>query len=208
MLYHNQFYGGVSMKRHVSKKILFMFTFIFIFSTISIFSLPSKKAFADVEGGKWNTTIKYFIKSDDKSLSQSDFDSYNEMFDGTAEIWNVELINLNSNVRIKRANSASDANLMVTFRTAGGASGITWVFPSKTSKTYTSARMYLSPGKLSDLDQKSQNSVMLHELGHVLGLAHAPEGTDSVMIEEPTYGDAKHWPTSYDLNDLRRLYKR
>lgn len=54
----------------------------------------------------------------------------------------------------------------------------------------------------TDYDFKT---VVIHELGHLMGLQHRPE-TSSVMFGSIKKTDKKHTPTSLDLADLTKLY--
>lgn len=188
-------------KLAIKRMAIFIFTLVMC---ISIFQLRSNNAYATTFGGKWTTTIKYYVSDTDKK----NYPAYYQRFKTCALIWKAELQMMNSDVLIEEASSSSDANVFVFFETLMGEVGEGHPYPDDGSGPYEIGYIKLDPYNLVNFSDNEETSIMLHEIGHVLGLAHAPKGTDSVMVNDPTGNYTKSWPTSYDINDLRSLYHR
>lgn len=188
-------------KLAIRRMAIFIFTLVMC---ISIFQLRNKSVQATTLGGKWNSTIKYYFSDSDKQK----YPAYYQRFKTCALIWTSELQMMNSNVQIVEISNSSYANVTVSFQSLGGQTGWSNVYPNSSSGIYTSGTIIFSPYKLVLYNDNEITSIMLHEIGHVLGLAHAPNGTVSVMVEEPVGPNTQTWPTSYDIQDLRSLYYR
>ncbi len=159
-----------------------------------VFQFPIN-AHADIYGGRWYKDIKMYI--------QSTSDLVVGPFLVAQDSWNKALVGINSNIRIVRVYSASEANLTVKDQAfLGMPAGIATLYPSKTSSSYTSGTIVMNLNKLSNLSASYRTTAATHELGHILGL-------DDTSVDSSVMKDVLNnvtFPTTYDKNELNRIY--
>lgn len=159
-----------------------------------VFQIPIK-AHANIYGGRWYKDIKMYI--------QSTSDLVVGPFLIAQDSWNKALVGINANIRIIRVYSASEANLIVKDQAfLGMPAGISTLYPSKTSSSYTSGTIVMNLNKLSTLSASYRTTAATHELGHILGL---DDTTLNASVMKDVLNNAT-FPTAYDKSELDRIY--
>ena len=153
----------------------------------------------DVYGGKWNTNVKIYIDTYDSAIRGSFLIAIDE--------WNTALSNINADIRISTVYNSADANVSLSVVPYYGAATaeVFWT-PQSTSVPYSSARIIVNNNKFSNSDSIQQVNIAVHEMGHVLGLAHTTNGSYSVMDADISDYHTRVGVTSYDRQQLDRLY--
>lgn len=168
---------------------------LLMLSSLIIFQAPNK-ANAAIYGGRWYKDIKIYVPTSNSEVAGS--------FGIAISSWNKALSEVGANIRILTVYSPSEANVTVTtVDSLGGAIGSAQLYPSQTSSSYTSGLIKINTNQFDYLVPAKQTTAATHELGHILGLAHSPDGSNSVMTE---LVNALIFPTSYDKGELSKIY--
>lgn len=174
-------------------------TSIFVLLLLIMANMPNSIAKADIYGGKWNSDFYCKIQTS----------TYYGITTNAMVIWNNALDSIGSNIDICSSNYTINVNFTET-----SLSGVDWyaqtnLYPYATAIPYTGADVVYNKYLLSNCTTTQKSVVAIHEMGHVLGLAHTTTMTNkSVMY---TYIDdaidrGYTVPQTYDKNQLDRLY--
>lgn len=159
-------------------------------------------ASAEVYGGKWASNPSYYHNTSNP---------YSTEFNQAISSWNGVLSSIGSALRI-RSGSATGATVMVS--TANyydlGWDGYCKPGPDPYSGTYTYADMKLNTFYMDNFTSDRRKSVITHEFGHCLGLAHTETGANRSIMYITSNVYYGQWnltsPTSYDIDNLDSLY--
>lgn len=177
------------------KKIKSLVLFILLF----VFSFVASTSYAEYLGGKWG---KNYIttKTDDlvDPAYYSPIATGHAMWNGIANIGLINDSRYGFDVLIK--NIENDE-----YYTALGYYGFGIPGPDPSSGTYTSGVVEIVRGKSDPLTSANKGNVMIHEFGHILGLAHTTKlFTSSIMKKSQVF--SLNGPTNYDKEQLQGLY--
>lgn len=163
--------------------------------------LPSKTP-TPTEGYRWpNRKITIYMDTQDNQLRTA--------FRAAVRAWNKT-----GAVKMKWTNNRERADIIVrdgslSSGSAAPSVGYTTAQLGSTSTQYNpdthalvQARSTLDPNQLDYTSLSFRTEVAEHELGHALGLAHAPEYVHSVMIPR----NVKSGITKNDRQTIRQLY--
>ena len=168
---------------------------LLIISSLFIVQAPSKTN-AAIYGGRWYKHIKIYVPSTNDDVAGS--------FGIAISSWNKALAAAGSSISILQVYSSSEANVTVRNEDyLGMPVGIATLYPSNASSEYTSGLIQINLNKFRDLSAAQQTTCATHELGHILGLADSPEGSNSVMA---SLLNSLIFPTSFDKSELARIY--
>lgn len=159
-----------------------------LLSVIVIWLLLPTPAQATTYGWKWRETIEVYDATKGYRHTQ--------VREAVRE-WD------RSDARVVMTNNRAAANIVVETRSTLNATGTAFL-PTITNGTAT-GRCYATL-KPSAASQPYAEAVVLHEIGHCLGLAHSPDGVSSIMTSIIWPTTFLRQPTSYDYADLNRLY--
>ncbi|QLY81423.1 matrixin family metalloprotease [Clostridium intestinale] len=182
----------MKLKKLKKRFLVLSVSFVMLFT---IFGTTS--AHAEVYGGKWKSNIYIYCPPTPAS----------EHINSAIAAWNRTLIYSQSNIRLYSAASSSSANVIIDYRDYyGAATAETFLYPSSGSPQFTSGTIIINNNKYNYLSYAKKNVVAIHELGHILGLAHHFGSQQSIMI--PNIGDVNNilLPTSYDQSQIDLLY--
>jgi hypothetical protein len=151
----------------------------------------------DVYGGKWPdnqvTSLYYY---DDTSYSEVETSSND---------WSTQ--NIKPNLY---SYPYPEYPLVHVFETSGKSwEGCTILSPGESGPTYTACAIYLDADDLDPWSSNKRRSVIGHEFGHCLGLAHPAEATACLMeaytdLRYDTYGI--YTPQQRDVNFVNQIY--
>lgn len=110
-----------------------------------------------------------------------------------------------SGIDTRMTTNVAEANIVVEFRDGICGSGCAYFAPVvnniATGTCYATALPSIA-------DIPAVEAVILHEIGHCVGLAHAPQTTRSVMTATISANDFYKAPQPYDYKDMKSLYGR
>lgn len=157
-----------------------------LLAVVALLLFTSPQAEATTYGWKWAETIEVF----DATSSP-----YTRVAEAVRE-WD------RTDARVVLTANRAAANIVVEARDGICGSGCAY-FPTITNNVATGTCYATLTPAASRLP--FAEGVVLHEVGHCLGLAHAPAGTRSVMTTQAPSSFYRA-PTTYDRRDLNRLY--
>lgn len=160
-----------------------------LMASIMFMAVP-QTAGATAFGWKWNKVVHVF----DGTTSSPN----NWKISEAAREWDVK-----SGVVIRMTTNQAEAEIVVTEVNTTCGVGCAYYPPTSNRVAYGQCRIELT--RLF-ANYKMAEYIALHEMGHCLGLAHAPIGERSVMLAGTKI--QFYIPTSYDYKDMKRLYGR
>jgi hypothetical protein len=185
------------------KKIIYVLTFLLFFG------LGFGVANAEYFGGKWQQKVVYYGKN-------SNLDStYTTPMNNGLKTWN----GIDSNISYKNfmdVGISQPVDVWLSTYTnqlgytaaewaAGGYYGFGVPSPDDSKAPYTWGNIYIIRANTDPLGSTDKTRVIMHEGGHVLGLAHTTKWfTSSVMDKDDVFGLDN--PTSYDKTNIQDLY--
>lgn len=156
-----------------------------------------------LEGIRWRKkTVRIYMRTDDPQLRKA--------FRKAVRKWNqVKAVNIKWTKDEDKANIiAADGSLSADTPNTGVGYQTTQLGETKTEYNPDTHELYkatsiLDPYQLDNTNPNFQSEVAQHELGHALGLAHAPEYEHSVMVPR----NIRNGITKQDRQSLRLLYR-
>lgn len=156
----------------------------------------------DIGPGKWRNNINIYIPNP-TNIKDIEIKSSIQV---AITKWNEKLRQIGSPIRIYEVNSAAQSNVTVNYIQYGIPVASGERYPAS-GPTYTSGKITVWISKFWGVDPDRRVPVMIHELGHVLGLDHTTGGQKSIMDAAIEYmSNPALSITAYDVNELNRLY--
>jgi predicted Zn-dependent protease len=175
------------------------FITVFMVLALMIAAYPNKTADATVLGGKWASDFNCYIQTS----------TYYGYAYNSIDVWNDCLDSIGSNMDISTSTTSYSVYITQTSSSLSDWFGLTDLYPSQSSSIYTAANVTYNHYYLANEGTTLKTAVAIHEMGHVLGLAHtANESNDSIMLTyvEDAIDRGITGPTSYDISDLDSIY--
>jgi len=133
---------------------------LLMLSSMLIFQVPNKTN-AAIYGGRWYKDIKIYVPSSNNQVLGS--------FGVAISSWNKALSEAGSSISILQVYSSSEANVTVRNEDyLGMPVGMSTLYPSNGSSSYTSGLIQINLNKFKDLSAAQQTTCATHELGHIL----------------------------------------
>ncbi len=188
----------------MKKKFLFVLNFALFFS-IGFGTLT----YAEYFGGKWHQRVVYY------GVSYNVSSTYTTPIDNGLKAWNglsnyisyknFKDIGISQPVDVWVRSYTNELGLTAAEWAARGFYGFGVPSPDDTTGPYDWGNIYLIRANTDPLSSTNKKRVIMHEAGHVLGLAHTTKAfTSSVMDEGDIWGLDS--PTTYDKNNIIGLY--
>lgn len=139
--------------------------------------------------------------------------NWNNQLTAARANWNMNSDNYVNAVNWDFSSSTVDLATRTTWPVEWGTNNvaITLLFNNGTDITGSSAAMntvdyaqiWTNPAYNTNLTNYMYRLILVHEMGHVMGLGHPPEGTVSVMTQSQTSWE---FPQAHDRTDLTWYY--
>lgn len=157
---------------------------------------------ADFLGGKWGirqVAIYEGLQHDDPTTNTEYHSGWNNAFNAWYDAYRINNLKFNySTGSLYYAEvNVTNADYQDSTWDGRGTPG-----PNATSGTYTYGTIKINDYTVASYSANQVGAILSHEMGHVAGLAHAPSGTDSIMV----YGAALTDLRTHDINDIKTLY--
>ncbi|HYE09870.1 MAG TPA: hypothetical protein VEF53_06805 [Patescibacteria group bacterium] len=169
-----------------------------LLSLVILVTLFTSYAYAETFGGKWASNPTYYLSSSH---------IYYQEFLSAVNAWNSKLASTGTSIRIK-SSSATSATIGPNFEYYGdtGWVGYGRPGPDPYSGTYLYADLKFNRTELDWLSDPEATGVAIHELGHVLGIAHTVSSPNPSVMRQGNIDDGILTIQTFDYNTLNSIY--
>jgi hypothetical protein len=165
--------------------------------TIALCIALSSFAYAHFFGGKWNSSIGWWLSSSSP---------YYSTFQSAASSWN----NWSKLKFCQTSMTSATVIPAIEFYGYLGWAGQGVPGPNQNSGTYTYGEVRINRSYTDPSSANIKTAVVTHELGHILGLAHPYTANDpSIMYSNTSYAYNTwgiYYPAGHDITDINTLY--